>query len=109
MQPGRHSTVLPWRCWWEGKCRVSDTADSPALLSAATPSVGAAERVGPIIIEHREQQCLGAMGLIYPGAFRGGRTKCGAFPTPSPHNLRHAKSAGGEGVASGSESRIKRK
>jgi hypothetical protein len=27
----------------EGRCRASDTADSPGFLSAATPSLGAAE------------------------------------------------------------------
>jgi hypothetical protein len=49
--------------------RVNDTIDRLPFLSAATPSLGAAERVGPIIIEHCDQRCLGAMGLIYPGFF----------------------------------------
>src|SRR5215212_9562744 len=43
--------------------------DLSQVLSPATPSLGAAEWVGPIIIEHREQRCLGAMGLIYPSVF----------------------------------------
>ena len=33
-------------------------AEPVAFLAAATPSLGAAERVGTIIIEHCEQQCL---------------------------------------------------
>jgi hypothetical protein len=53
-----------------------------------------------------EQQCLGAMGLIYPGAFPRGRTKCGVFSSPSPHNVRFAKSDGSQGMARYAESLI---
>jgi hypothetical protein len=50
-------------------------------------SLDAAERVEPINIDHHEQQCLGAMGLIYPFAFprRPYQMWCISYTKPPQH------------------------
>ena len=74
-----------------------------SIHSAATPSLRAAESVGPISIE---LQCSGERAHLTHAPSRGACTKCCALPNPSPYIIRRAKSTGNAGVARGSESRI---
>ena len=70
------------------------------ILSTATRSLRAAERVGLISIEHREQQRLGAMGLLYPFAFprRLHQMWCMSHSTPPHHPFHqtHRERGGGK-------------
>src|SRR5215208_3056730 len=76
------------------------------IASAATPSLGAAESIGPISIEIREQQCLGGRDQPIHSVSRGLLPNVVHGPQYAPHTIRSAKSAGSEGAASGPGSRI---
>src|SRR5215211_7521637 len=77
-----------------------------AALQVHTAAIPSLKRGGKGWPDYRRATVFGAMGLIYQAPCRGGRTKCGVFSTPSPHDIRSAKSAGSQGMARYSESFI---